>query len=253
MCKLHSQLVIYPHILNVLGLRWSLRLFLIAFAISCVLLPFSNQITGPIGNSSNVLLNGTNETNLRIDFCGAPLNSSLLSLNENSIKRIPISVWATVGITNALGLLSRWVYRLRSCSDYLLTNWSFRISASTVLVVMLSNAAVPDTRSTINGLASSGINIAFAIGPLLGTQTFSWSQQNGRPHLKTVQLDLINVSILFSKMIVLITEQSPSTSFKEHSTKQRKQNHLKGFTTVWRWFSASLSTSDSWSMCDETV
>ena len=107
MCKLCLQLIIYPHILKVLGLRWSLRLFLIAFAISCVVLPFSNQITGPVANSSDVPLNGTSETILEIDFCGAPLNSSLLSLNENSIKRIPFSVWATVGITNALGLLSR--------------------------------------------------------------------------------------------------------------------------------------------------
>ena len=65
---------------------------------------------------------------------------------------------------------------------------------------MLSNAAAPDTRSTINGLASSGNNVAFAIGPLLGTQAFSWSQQNGKPHSKRARGSHLTSASMFVKI-----------------------------------------------------
>ena len=79
------------------------------FAAMCVLLPFSNQITGPVpvpthqndtfsgsgcGNGSESgfgigLLNAT-------DYCGNDLNSTAISVNENSVKRIPVYIWAVV-------------------------------------------------------------------------------------------------------------------------------------------------------------
>ena len=79
------------------------------FAAMCVLLPFSNQITGPVlvpthqndtfsgsgcGNGSESgfgsgLLNST-------DYCGNDLNSTAISVNENSVKRIPVYIWAVV-------------------------------------------------------------------------------------------------------------------------------------------------------------
>ena len=79
------------------------------FAATCVLLPFSNQITGPVpvpthpndtfsgsgsGNGSGSgfesgLLNAT-------DYCGNDLNSTAVSVNENSVKRIPVYIWVVV-------------------------------------------------------------------------------------------------------------------------------------------------------------
>ena len=82
---------------------------MLMFAATCVLLPFSNQITGPVpvpthpndtfsgsgsGNGSGSgfesgLLNAT-------DYCGNDLNSTAISVNENSVKRIPVYIWLVV-------------------------------------------------------------------------------------------------------------------------------------------------------------
>ena len=82
---------------------------ILMFAATCVLLPFSNQITGPVpvpthkndtfsgsgcGNGSESgfgsgLLNAT-------DYCGNDLNSTAISVNENSVKRIPVYIWVVV-------------------------------------------------------------------------------------------------------------------------------------------------------------
>ena len=82
---------------------------MLMFAATCVLLPFSNQITGPVpvpthpndtfssigsGNGSGSgfesgLLNAT-------DYCGNDLNSTAVSVNENSVKRIPVYIWVVM-------------------------------------------------------------------------------------------------------------------------------------------------------------
>ena len=82
---------------------------ILMFAATCMLLPFSNQITGPVpvpthqndtfsgsgcGNGSESgfgsgLLNST-------DYCGNDLNSTAISVNENSVKRIPVYIWVVV-------------------------------------------------------------------------------------------------------------------------------------------------------------
>ena len=103
------QLSLFSRLTKCLGYRWTFRLAMLMFAATCVLLPFSNQITGPVpvpthpndtfsgsgsGNGSGSgfesgLLNAT-------DYCGNDLNSTAISVNENSVKRIPVYIWLVV-------------------------------------------------------------------------------------------------------------------------------------------------------------
>ena len=79
------------------------------FAAMCVLLPFSNQITGPVpvpthpnhtlsgsassdGSGSGFGVGLLNTT----DYCGNDLNSTAVTVNENSVKRIPVYIWVVV-------------------------------------------------------------------------------------------------------------------------------------------------------------
>ena len=103
------QLTLYPRITKCLGYRWTLRFGILMFAAMCVLLPFSSQITGPVPvpthpndtSSGSVSENGSgsgfgsgllNTT----DYCGNDLNSTVVSVNENSVKRIPVYIWVVV-------------------------------------------------------------------------------------------------------------------------------------------------------------
>ena len=71
------------------------------FAASCVLLPFSNQITGPVPApfGSNDTISGSGSGSglwNNTDFCGNDFNSMDVSVNENSVKRIPLYIWVVV-------------------------------------------------------------------------------------------------------------------------------------------------------------
>ena len=124
MCTMNSyhrillmQLSVFPLIVRCIGYRWTLRLGLVLFAVSCVLLPFSNQITGPIPNTSalNTSLSysgsgsGSGFHNSRtFDYCGNDLSDEM-QVNINSVRRIPIYIWVVVVIFLLIMVVSRYV------------------------------------------------------------------------------------------------------------------------------------------------
>ena len=96
-----SQILVFPWIIKCLGYRWTFRLAVLVFAAACVLLPFSNQITGPVPvpESLNDTFSGSGSgSGLQnsTDYCGNDLSSTSVSVNENSVKRIPVYIWAVV-------------------------------------------------------------------------------------------------------------------------------------------------------------
>jgi len=111
------QLTVFPLIVRCIGYRWTLRLGLVLYAVSCVLLPFSNQITGPIPNTSalNASLSysgsgsGSGFQNSTFDYCGNDLSDEMHA-NKNSVIRIPIYVWVVVVTTLLLMMVARYVY-----------------------------------------------------------------------------------------------------------------------------------------------
>ena len=95
------QILMFPRITKCVGYRWTFRLAVLVFAVSCVLLPFSNQITGPVPvpESLNDTFSGSGSgSGLQnsTDYCGNDLSSTSVSVNENSVKRIPVYIWAVV-------------------------------------------------------------------------------------------------------------------------------------------------------------
>ena len=111
------QLSVFPLIVRCIGYRWTLRLGLVLFAVSCVLLPFSNQITGPIPNTSalNASLSysgsgsGSGFQNITtFDYCGNDLSDEM-QVNINSVRRIPIYIWVVVVIFLLIMVVSRYV------------------------------------------------------------------------------------------------------------------------------------------------
>ena len=111
------QLFVFPLIVKCLGYRWTFRLGLILHVVVCVVLPFSNQITGPIPEMSvlNATLSssgsgsGVGYQNITsYDYCGNDLSAEV-AVNKNSVKRIPIKVWIVVAIILSVMVLSRYV------------------------------------------------------------------------------------------------------------------------------------------------
>ena len=93
------------------------RLGLVLYAVSCVLLPFSNQITGPIPNTSalntSLSYSGSGSgsgfhSSRTFDYCGNDLSDEM-QVNINSVKRIPIYVWVVVVIFLLIMVVSRCV------------------------------------------------------------------------------------------------------------------------------------------------
>lgn len=69
--------------------------------VSIMLLPWSNSISGPVsvstaGNDTDTdMISGSGAgNNTVLDYCGQ--EEVLASLNENSIRRIPIVVWLVI-------------------------------------------------------------------------------------------------------------------------------------------------------------
>lgn len=87
-----------------------LKITLVVFAISCVLIPWSNAITGPIKDSDQMPLNitgsGSGSGELpELGYCGYALSQE--TVNKDSVKRLPASVWAIILITLLLNLTAR--------------------------------------------------------------------------------------------------------------------------------------------------
>jgi len=81
------------------------------------LLPFSNQITGPIPNTSalntSLSYSGSGsgsgfKNSTTFDYCGNDLSDEM-QVNINSVKRIPIYVWVVVVIFLLIMVVSRCV------------------------------------------------------------------------------------------------------------------------------------------------
>ena len=119
------QLAIYPPFAKCSGYRGSFQIALIALAAGCVFLPFSNRITGPIPAAMNVSDTGLgsgdimnyntsyhdkNITNLAngTSFCEGFQKTDLV--NENSVKRVSLSIWVTLIFGFGLIVLSRQVF-----------------------------------------------------------------------------------------------------------------------------------------------
>ena len=75
-----------------IGYRWTLRLGLVLFAVPCVLLPFSSQITGPIPNTSvlnasSLVYSGSgsgseSQNSTTFDYCGNDFSEEIVSVNS---------------------------------------------------------------------------------------------------------------------------------------------------------------------------
>ena len=107
------QLSGFPLTVKCIGYRWTLRLGLVLFAVSCVLLPFSSQITGPIPNMSvlnaSLVYSGSGfQNSTGFDFCGNGVSEEMY-VNTNSVKRSPINVWVVVIVFLSLMVVSRYV------------------------------------------------------------------------------------------------------------------------------------------------
>ena len=115
-CFFILQLLLYPWIAKRIGYRGTVIFGLLFFGVMSILFPFSNRITGPIGdgsditdsgdfNSSSMATNGSIES----DFCGHQLNGDESDnlVNENSVSRIPIRVWSWLVFNLTIWIISR--------------------------------------------------------------------------------------------------------------------------------------------------
>ena len=94
------------------------------FALTCVLLPLSNKITGPIEGAGSESVNITGSRNGSVpdyswsssglgsemnetDYCGNGFEVTLV--NDNSIRRIPWHVWIVLCLIIGVMVMSRYV------------------------------------------------------------------------------------------------------------------------------------------------
>ena len=87
------------------------------FAVAIILLPLSNRITGPVpvplsgsgggggewqsGSGISGSLNNT-------DYCGNDLSNNSLSVNVDSVTRIPVYIWVVVCLITLVIMISRY-------------------------------------------------------------------------------------------------------------------------------------------------
>ena len=99
-------MVVYPPIAKFFGYRWTCRLLLVFLIPTCILIPFSNAITGPVPsnwNNTSASSNGSGWGEVWVgsglnstDYCGVDTAGAEGVINEDSIKRLPLLVWAVV-------------------------------------------------------------------------------------------------------------------------------------------------------------
>lgn len=120
------QLAVYPRVAKLLGYRKTLQFGISIFVVCYMLLPFSNRITGPISSTSGPCSNTTgnlsvfsgsgsgifeDETlNLNgstgVNYCGSE-DYDAIGVNENSVMRVPLRVWAMLISIMVLLVISR--------------------------------------------------------------------------------------------------------------------------------------------------
>ena len=101
----------YPSLIKLTGYRNMLRLTLVAFAVGIVLIPWSSRITGPIDQPESAInissgFGSGSGAESDLGFCGFSVSQE--SVNEDSIKRIPVCVWAILLLTIFLIFFSRY-------------------------------------------------------------------------------------------------------------------------------------------------
>ena len=87
-----------------------MRISLIVFALGNFLLPFANQITGPIDDEEMVSGSGMESVSNGSDNGYCVFNYTRDFVNKNSLKRLPASVWAIMILITLMIVLGRYVY-----------------------------------------------------------------------------------------------------------------------------------------------
>ena len=114
------------------------------FALTCVLLPLSNKITGPVNGTASPLHvnitgsgNGMNST----DYCGNDAEETLV--NDDLITRIPWYVWIVLFLIMGVMVMSRYV---QTIVDYTLAHLTYtfqhRTNGFTSVLVLINNSAL---------------------------------------------------------------------------------------------------------------
>ena len=95
----------FPRITSYLGYRWTFRLGTLVFAAVCMVLPFSNQITGSVPMPASTTCgsgSGFESGWQNTDYCGNILDASS---NEHSVLRIPAYIWIfVIGIASLIAM-----------------------------------------------------------------------------------------------------------------------------------------------------
>ena len=73
--------------------------------VGCVIIPFSNAITGPVAfEETNATINGSGSGMWvgsgfnSVDYCGEDKSGSQADVNEDSITRLPLSIWVVAEV-----------------------------------------------------------------------------------------------------------------------------------------------------------
>jgi MFS family permease len=197
------QLLVYPRLVELLGYRRTFQFGVFACVACFMILPFSNRITGPIGDAAYNLCSGsqTNSTSASSSvysgsgsggfaanstgFCRVDYETNV---NENSVLRIPARVWAMLLTVMALLVISR-------------------ISGFISLFVLVGNSSLPETRGSVNGIGQSLVAISRSIAPLVGSLLFAWSENNGYSwpldyHFVFNTVALLAVALIFISLLL---------------------------------------------------
>jgi len=114
---------VFPRITSYLGYRWTFRLGTLVFAAACMVLPFSNQITGSVPMPASTTCgsgSGFESGWQNTDYCGNILD---ISSNEHSVLRIPAYIWIfVIGIASLIAVS--------------------RVTSITINTILISNSAL---------------------------------------------------------------------------------------------------------------
>jgi len=106
--SLSIQLFAFPWISKCLGYRWTFQLGMLLYVAATVVLPFSNQITGPIPVPAATSGSGSGSGSENYtDYCGNDISAEL-SVNVDSVKRIPVYVWVLLTAVLGIQIMSRY-------------------------------------------------------------------------------------------------------------------------------------------------
>ena len=101
-----------------IGFRNTFRFGVITFGVMAFMLPFSNQITGPIPPSNSSLLDDVGSglspsSDESPGFCNysSIINSSFdSSVNTNSVARVPFVTWFVLISITTIAIIGRYVH-----------------------------------------------------------------------------------------------------------------------------------------------